>query len=30
MLGNHRGLRVRSTPQGVQVEEGVVWVQAGA
>jgi hypothetical protein len=24
------GLRVRSTPSGVQVEEGVLWVEAGA
>jgi hypothetical protein len=30
MLGNHRGLRVRSTPPGLQVEEGAIWVEAGA
>jgi hypothetical protein len=30
MRGNHRGLRVKVPPLGVQVEEGVVWVEAGA
>jgi hypothetical protein len=29
-VSNHRGLRVRSTPPGVQVAESVVWVEEGA
>jgi hypothetical protein len=30
MCGNHRGLRVRITSLSVQVEEGALWVEAGA
>jgi hypothetical protein len=30
MSSNHRVLKVRSTPIGVQVEKGTLWVETGA